>query len=78
MFIVMTTPVARPSSVGAAPTEVLSPMNLKRTQIGASPTELGATCGTVVYKHGAPSGAFWIPLATPPTTRTRAPGRAAP
>ena len=34
-------------------------MNLRRTRIGAAPTELAATCGTFAYKHGAPSGA-WI------------------
>ena len=70
MFIVTTSPVARLSSVGAARTEVWSPIILGQRpgeyELSAAPTELGAMCGACGYKHCAPSGAFRIPATAPP------------
>ena len=70
MFIVTINPVARPSSVGAARTGILSPINLRQRpdQHAFVPllAELGATCGTCGYNHDAPSGAFHIATSAPP------------
>ena len=42
------------------------PAAAKRKRIHAAPTELGGSCGTCDYKHGAPDGAGRIAAATPP------------
>jgi hypothetical protein len=67
-FVVTTTSDAWPNSVGAARMgfwPLQPPWQAEPKRIHAAPTELGGSCGTCGYKHGAPNGAFRIAAATP-------------